>query len=35
MPISQMIKQILATGAITKPKTALKLAKKSGNLNHL
>jgi hypothetical protein len=30
-----MIKQILATGAITKPKTALKLAKKSGNLNHL
>jgi hypothetical protein len=24
----------LATGAISKPKTAIKLAKKSGNLNH-
>jgi hypothetical protein len=33
-PINQMPKQILATGAISKPKTAIKLAKKSGNLNH-
>lgn len=33
-PINQMPKQILATGAISRPKTAIKLAKKSGNLNH-
>ncbi len=33
-PISQMTKLILATGAISRPNTAIKLAKKSGNLNH-
>ncbi len=33
-PSSQIAKQILATGAISRPKTAIKLAKKSGNLNH-
>jgi hypothetical protein len=33
-PISQITKHILATGAISSPKTAIKLAKKSGSLNH-
>jgi len=31
---SQMQKLILAAGDISKPKTAIKLARKSGNLNH-
>ena len=34
LPTSQIIKQILATGAISSPKTAIKLARKLGNLNH-
>ena len=34
-PNNQIKKVILATGDISSPKTAIKLAKKSGNLNHL
>jgi hypothetical protein len=35
MPMNHRVKQILATGDMTSPKTAMKFAKKSGNLNHL
>lgn len=33
-PINQIVKQIFTTGDISRPKTAIKLAKKSGILNH-
>ncbi len=34
MPRNHNTKQILATGDISSPNTAIKLDKKSGNLNH-
>lgn len=34
IPNIHMPKLILATGDISRPKTAIKLAKKAGNLNH-